>query len=99
MAAEMTARFDFAVVQDAAELSLLGSDRPILVDRWPAEAPPALRAGVDLAQRLEATGGANSAGATLRIEHGAVARLTVHEASLLNLPPDSEILYRAQPTP
>jgi hypothetical protein len=83
----MTGRFEFAVTQGATELSLLGSDGPLLVDRWPAEAPPSLRPGVDLAQRLEAAGGANSDGATLRIDHGAVARLTVHEALLLNLPP------------
>jgi hypothetical protein len=79
--------FVFAITPDATELSLLSYDGPIPVDRWPAEAPSSLRAGVDLAQRLEAAGDAHPDGATLRIQHGAVARLTVHEASLLNWPP------------
>jgi hypothetical protein len=87
LAAEVTARFDFAVTQEATVLSLLGSNGPILVDRWPAEAPPPLRPGVDLAQRFEAAGSAYPGGAKLRVEHSAIAGLTVHEASLLGLPP------------
>jgi hypothetical protein len=83
----MTARFEFAVRQDATDLSLIGSDGPILIDRWPAEAPPTLWAGIDLAQRLEAAGIANPDGVRLRIEHVAIAGLTAHEASLLGLPP------------
>src|SRR5690348_7962835 len=83
----MTARFQFAVTPEATELTLIGPDGPLLVDRWPAEAPPSLRAGVNLAQRLEGAGAANPDGATLRVEHAAIARLTVHEASLLDLPP------------
>lgn len=83
----MIARFEFSVTEQATELSLLGPNGAIPVDRWPAEVPSSFRPGIDLAQRLEAAGGANPDGATLRIEHGAVARLTVHEASLLNLPP------------
>jgi hypothetical protein len=81
----MTGRFEFAVTPEATELSLLGPDGLIPVERWPAEAPPTLRHGVDLAQRLEATGSANPEGATLRIEHAAIAGLTAHEASVLGL--------------
>ncbi|MGC1293694.1 MAG: hypothetical protein WA869_01520 [Alloacidobacterium sp.] len=88
----MTFRFEFAVTQEATELSLLGSDGPTLVDRWPAEAPVPLRSGVDLAQRLEAVGSANPHGATLHIEHAAIARLTAHEASMLGLPPAAEVV-------
>lgn len=83
----MTARFQFAVTPEATELTLIGPDGPLLVERWPANALSSLRAGVDLAQRLEGAGGANPDGATLRVEHAAIARLTVHEASLLDLPP------------
>jgi hypothetical protein len=79
--------FVFAITPDATELSLLSHDGTIPVDRWPAEAPPSLRAGVDVAQRLEAADDAHPDGVTLRIQHGAVARVTVHEASLLNWPP------------
>jgi hypothetical protein len=90
----MTSRFEFAVTEEATELSLLGADGPIPVERWPAEAPPSLRSGVDLAQRLEAAGSANPQGITLQIEHVATAGLTVHEASLLGLPPAVEAVAR-----
>lgn len=60
------------------------------MERWPAEAPSSLRAGVDLAQRLEAAGNATPDGAILRIQHYALARLTAHEASLLGLSPAAE---------
>jgi hypothetical protein len=86
----MGTSFAFSVVADATELSLLGQDGPIPVDRWPAEAPASLRPGVDLAQRLEATGSAHSDGTALRIGHAAIAGLTVHEASLLGLPPAAD---------
>ena len=86
----MTARFEFAVTQEATELKLRGADGPIPVERWPAETPADLRLGVDLAQRLEAADNANPDGATLRIEHAAIAGLTVHEASLLGLPPAAD---------
>ena len=86
----MTCRFEFTVSPEATELCLIETGRQVPVDRWPVEAPPILRPGVDLAQRLEAAGSAASADATLLIEHAAVAGLTVREASLLGLPVAAE---------
>ena len=86
----MTAQFVFDVRLEGTELRLVCSGGPITVERWPAEAPSALRAGVDLAQRLEAGGSANPDGAMLRIDHSAIARLTAHEAWLLGLPAAAE---------
>jgi len=90
MLAEMMYRLSFAVTSEATELSLIGPDGAVTADRWPVEAPPASRSGVDLAQRLEAAGSANPEGTILRIEHSAIARLTAHEASLLGLPPAAD---------
>jgi hypothetical protein len=86
----MTHHFSFTVTPEATELCVIGPDGPLPVERWPAEAPAALRLGVDLAQRLEAAGSAISEDATLLIEHSSVAGLTVHEASLLGLPPAAD---------
>jgi SNF2-related domain/Helicase conserved C-terminal domain len=86
----MTCRFELTVSPAATELCLIDTGGPVPVDRWPVEAPPMLRAGVDLAQRLEAAGSAASADATLLIEHAAVAGLSVREASLLGLPAAAE---------
>ena len=86
----MTHHFSFTVTPEATELCVIGPDGPLPVERWPAEAPAALRLGVDLAQRLEAAGSAISEEATLLIEHSSVAGLTVHEASLLGLPPAAD---------
>src|SRR5215831_3289346 len=74
MLAEMMYRLSFAVTSEATELSLIGPDGAVTADRWPVEAPPASRSGVDLAQRLEAAGSANPEGTILRIEHSAIAR-------------------------
>jgi hypothetical protein len=84
-------RFAFAITQEYTELSLLGATGAIPADRWPAEAPTALRSGVDLAQRLEGSGRAYPDGGVLRIEHLAIAQLSAREASLLGLPPAAEV--------
>jgi hypothetical protein len=86
----MRSRFVFTVTPEATEICLVIDDCPVSVDRWPVEAPISLRSGVDLAQRLEAAGSAVSADATLLVEHSTIAGLTVHEASLLSLPPAAE---------
>jgi hypothetical protein len=87
----MTHRFSFAVAPDETELCLIGPDGPLPADRWPAEAPAELRAGVDLAQRLEAADSATAIDATLFIKHSSIAGLTAHEASLLGLPPAANV--------
>jgi len=86
----MTHQFAFTVTPDETELCLLGPEGLVTVDRWPAEAPPSLRSGVDLAQRLEAAGSAIPVDATLLIEHSSIASLTAHEAATLGLPPAAE---------
>src|SRR5437899_1169336 len=86
----MTHRFAFTVTPDETELCLSGPDGTEPVARWPAEAPTTLRPGVDLTQRLEAADSATPVDTTLFIKHPAIAGLSVHEASLLGLPPAAD---------
>ncbi|MEK0081710.1 DEAD/DEAH box helicase [Benzoatithermus flavus] len=86
----MSHRFALTVTPAATELALLGPTGPVPTDLWAVAAPPALLPGVDLVQRLAAAGSAVAEGATARLEHAAVARLTAREAALLGLPPLAE---------
>jgi hypothetical protein len=92
MVAAMTCGFEFAVDADWTVLRLVADGKPLRVEQWPLEAPPLLRAGVDLARRLDAARIAvtDDDATALLIEHSAIAGLTAHEASLIGLPPAAE---------
>ncbi|WP_083859364.1 DEAD/DEAH box helicase [Bradyrhizobium genomosp. III] len=87
----MSYRFDYQVTPAATELRM-GSPGGILpTDSWSIEAPASLLPGVDLAQRLIATGAAISEDDTVFIEHRATSSLSVREAKSLGLPPISDV--------
>jgi hypothetical protein len=86
----MTLSFLSNPAPDYTELSLASADRVVPFEHWAAEAPARLRAGVDLALRLEAAGSAVPIDDTLFVDHSAVAGLTAHEATLLALPPATD---------
>jgi superfamily II DNA or RNA helicase len=83
----MTPRFAYRVSPDWTEIRLEGAAGPIGPESWALEAPAALLAGVDLAQRLIAAGSAIEEGGALLVEHHAIAGLTAREAANLFLPP------------
>jgi hypothetical protein len=86
----MTSHFTFNVTPDDTELTLVGDEGAVAFDRWAAEAPASLRPGVDLALRLEAAGSGVAIEEVLFIQHGTVAALSAHEASLIGLPSATE---------
>ena len=86
----MTVKFEFLVSAKETEICLVDATDPVPFERWATHATPQLRAGVDLALRLEASGGAIAVETTLFVEHGTIAGLTAHEAALLGLPPSAE---------
>src|SRR5262245_28855944 len=88
----MTQRFDCHVAPESTEIRLIGPGGPISTDLWPIEASKTLLAGVDLSQRLIASGAAIAVAETLLVEHRAVSRLSAREASSLGMPPVAEVI-------
>lgn len=83
----MTA-FRFTPGPGETEIQLVGPAGKLPVDAWAVVAPPPLRAGADLAQRLLAEGRAISDNdTTLMVENEAIAALSPGEATALSLPP------------
>src|ERR1051326_7505095 len=83
----MTYRFEHTITPDFTEFQLVGPNGPVPVNDWAIEAPDVLLPGVDIARRLCASDGAIEEGATLFVEHPALAPLTQREGALLGLPP------------
>src|SRR5690349_4589699 len=94
----MSYEFEFSVTPEATELRLKGPNGSTPTDSWAIEAPPALLAGVDLVQRLVASGAAIAVEDVLYIEHRAVAGLSATEAKSLGLSPVADVIVQLETT-
>jgi len=92
----MTAEFRFAVSPSHAEIVLETANGPLPADRWALDAPTSLVPGVDLARRLEASGGAIIEAESMLVEHRAIAGLTAGESCALGLPPAADVVAHIQ---
>jgi hypothetical protein len=88
----MSYRFEYQVLPEATEIRISGPAGNVPIDLWSIEVPLSLLPGVDLAQRLIAASAAIAEGATLLVEHRALAGLSVNEAKSLALPPLADVV-------
>ncbi len=92
----MSFSFSHEIGAGEIEIRLNSPKGPTPVDSWAVDAPAALLPGVDLAQRLVASGGAVVAEDALLLEHRTAAGLSHREAESLGLPPAAGVFARIE---
>jgi hypothetical protein len=88
--------FSYAVDAAGTELRMIDVRGRISVNAWAIEAPTALVRGVDIVQRLIATGDAIADDDFALIDHKAVASLNSSDAASLGFPPLADAVARIE---